>query len=90
MAVIASGTWPKGHSLGQNSGHCERSEAICLLGARGLFLGAFLSEATLCKPGDCFGKKRLAMTKVLTLNEYKKNSNGKTSVGLNLSVGAIF
>jgi hypothetical protein len=35
----------KGHSLGQNSGHCERSEAICLLGAKGLFLGALLSEA---------------------------------------------
>jgi hypothetical protein len=33
-------------------------------------LRAFLSEAILLKLRDCFGKKRLAMTKILTLNEY--------------------
>jgi len=33
-------------------------------------LRAFLSEAISLKPADCFGKKRLAMTAILTLNEY--------------------
>jgi hypothetical protein len=34
-------------------------------------LQAFLSEAILIKPGDCFGKKRLAMTAISTLNKYR-------------------
>jgi hypothetical protein len=48
VTVIASVTWPKAIlSCRTAHGHCERSEAICLLGAKGLFLGAFLSEAVL-------------------------------------------
>jgi hypothetical protein len=70
--VTASGTWPKGHSLGQNSGHCERREAICLLGARGLFLGAFFSEAVSCLREDRFGKRRLAMTSGFLLKKWLK------------------
>jgi hypothetical protein len=38
-------------------------------------LRVFLSEAISCRtPEDCFGKKRLAMTTILTLNEYNKYS----------------
>jgi hypothetical protein len=29
------------------------------------------------KPRDCFGKKRLAMTAILTLNKYNKVATGK-------------
>jgi hypothetical protein len=31
-------------------------------------------EAILRKPRDCFGKKRLAMTVILSLNEYSSNA----------------
>jgi hypothetical protein len=41
-------------------------------------LQAFLSEAIPLKLRDCFGKKRLAMTKNLTLNEYNAEENNKT------------
>jgi hypothetical protein len=41
-------------------------------------LRAFFSEAILLKSGDCFGKKRLAMTHIPTRNEYTLTATPQT------------
>jgi hypothetical protein len=53
-------------------------------------LRAFLSEAILLKSRDCFGKKRLAMTAILTRNEYifQNHFDSRTAVASSSS-GAV-